>query len=123
MPSWLKTKVWPYLLKILDRWDQDEGFLRSAALAYYAALSLFPLCLVLMAGMGIVAKYSDVFQEPQENLLSLTKDVASPWLAEKLGELLKGVKTQAGVGGPVGIIVLIIAAIGIFTQLDSALDR
>src|SRR3954447_11126540 len=103
--AWLKTKVWPLLQKILGRWDQDEGFLRSAALAYYAALSLFPLCLVLLAGMGMGAKSSDVFQEPQERLLSLTKDVASPWLAEKLGELLKGVKTQAGVGGPLGIVV------------------
>lgn len=123
MLSWLKSKAWPCLLKIVDRWDQDEGFLRSAALAYYAALSLFPLCLVLMAGLGMAAKYSDVFQQPQIALLSTVEDTTSPWLANQLGELLKGVQTRAGVGGPLGLLVLIVTAIGIFTQVDSALDR
>jgi membrane protein len=123
MLGWMKTRVWPVVQTVIDRWDKDEGFLRSAALAYYAALSLLPLCLVLMAGLGMVAEHSDVFQQPQNELLSLIEDTTSPWMAEQLGELLKGVKTQAGVGGPLGIVVLIVTAIGIFTQLDTALDR
>ena len=29
----------------------------SAAIAYYGAFSLFPLCLVLIAGLGVVGQY------------------------------------------------------------------
>lgn len=123
MLQWMRERAWPTLKTIADRWDEDEGFLRSAAMAYYAAFSLFPLCLVLMAGLGLVSRISVAVQVRQQDFLSLIEETVSPWLAQQLGALLADVKTQAGVGGPLGFVALVLGAMGIFVQLDGALDR
>ena len=55
-------RIWNYVSSVMRKtwegWQEDDGFLLSAAMAYYAALSLFPLCLVLMAVLGFVTRFS-----------------------------------------------------------------
>ena len=48
------TRAWNVLKKTWEGWQQHDGFLLSAAMAYYAAFSLFPLCLVLISILGFV---------------------------------------------------------------------
>ena len=48
------TYIWSVVQKTWEGWQADDGFLLSAAMAYYAAFSLFPLCLVLIAILGFV---------------------------------------------------------------------
>ena len=42
------ARIWHYVSSVLQKtwegWQEDDGFLLSAAMAYYAAFSLFPLC-------------------------------------------------------------------------------
>ena len=47
----------------------------------------------------------------------------SAGLAEHVQTALTAVRTNAVIGGPLGLITLLVAAIGIFTQLDVAMDR
>jgi membrane protein len=47
----------------------------------------------------------------------------SPWLANELGSILNGIQAQASVGGIVGLGALILAAIGVFMQLDNVFAR
>jgi membrane protein len=120
---WIRAHAWPTLRQITRRWNEDDGWLLSAAMAYYGAFSLFPLCLVLIAGLGLFTRYSSQGQNAREQLLSVASQNVSPWVAEQLDNILSGVQTNANVGGPVGLIVLVVAALGIFSQLERIFDR
>ncbi|MGA2065316.1 MAG: YihY/virulence factor BrkB family protein [Thermoguttaceae bacterium] len=130
MPAWLKRaaavffgKPWRVLRKTWAGWERDDGFLLSAAMAYYAAFSLFPLCLVLIAALGFVMRLSAQAQDARQRLFQEVERHAGPWLAEQLEALLAGVSAHAGLGGPIGIITLLLAAIGIFLQLNYMFDK
>lgn len=119
----LLTRTWTVLLKTWSHWEEDDGFLLSAAMAYYAAFSLFPLCLVLISVLGFVMKFSAGAADAQQELLEMVGRNADPWLAGQLGALLTGVKAQAGLGGPLGFFALLFAAVVVFLQFDYMFDR
>jgi membrane protein len=119
----LTHRLWPALRTTYENWTKDGGWLLSAAMAYYVAFSLFPLLLVLLSLLGIVARYSPLVQDSQQDLLTAVAQNADPWLADQLRAMLSSVKDKAGVGGPIGLVTLILAAMGIFAQLDSIFDR
>jgi len=120
-------RAWSYVLSVVQKtwegWQEDDGFLLSAAMAYYAAFSLFPLCLVLIAAVGFVLHFSQRADTAQGVLLNQVKQSVSPWLADQLQALLAGVKMNAGLGGPLGVVTLLAAAIVVFLQLDYMFGR
>jgi membrane protein len=123
-------QFWDYVLGVLHRtwkgWQEDDGFLLSAAMAYYAAFSLFPLCLVLISILGFVLHFSRQADSAQGVLLEQIRrqaGPAGPWLADQLQALLVGVKMDAGLGGPLGALTLFAAAIVVFLQLDYMFGR
>ena len=103
--------------------EEHEGWLASAGIAYYMALSFFPLLMVLVAGLGWVIEWTDVGQDAQRQLLAAIEQQASPNLADQVKRMLQVVSDRAPTGGQIGFVVLIISAIAIFAQLDAALDR
>jgi membrane protein len=119
----ITRRLWPATKSALKQWNEDDGFLLSAAMAYYAAFSLFPLILVLLAGVGLLTRVSPHLRIHQQQLIELVAKDVSPWLADQLATLLAGVQSQAGVSGPVGLVTLMVAAIGIFMQLTGTFDR
>ena len=123
MFTWIRKRAWPIAVTTFTKWYEDDGDLLSAAMAYYAALSLFPLCLVLVAALGLVSRFSPQFQTEQQRLMQLVAENIDPWLAERLTQVLAGVRTNATVGGPVGLVTLILAAIVLFHQFESLFDR
>jgi membrane protein len=123
MRRWLKQHAGPVVASTLKGWNEDDGFLLSAAMAYYAAFSLFPLLLVLIAILGFVLRVSQQLQSAREEVLGVVQTNLSPWLADQLRHVLAGVQTNAGLGGPLGLAALIFAAIGIFAQFEQIFDR
>jgi membrane protein len=121
------TRTWHYVWSVLQRtwqgWQEDDGFLLSAAMAYYAAFSLFPLCLVLISILGFALRLSRQADNSQTLLLEQVKQQTSPWLAHQLEALLAGVKSDAALGGPLGAVTLLAAAIVVFLQLDYIFGR
>ncbi len=115
--------AWSVLERTGQGWSDDDGFLLSAAMAYYAAFSLFPLCLVLIAILGFVTRFSAAAQDAQRQLLDAVAQGAGPWLAGQLEELLRGVETKAVLGGPLGLVTLAFGAIGVFMQLETSFAR
>jgi membrane protein len=111
------------LLKTWEGWQKDDGFLLSAAMAYYAAFSLFPLCLVLISILGFVLQISQRADDAQAVLLEQVKQQAGPWLASQLQGLLVQVKLNAGAGGRLGAVTLLAAAVVVFLQFDYMFDR
>ncbi|HUY37082.1 MAG TPA: YihY/virulence factor BrkB family protein [Pirellulales bacterium] len=116
-------RLWRLLAETWRRWNADQASLLSAAMAFYAACSLFPCCLVLIALLGTVLRHVSSAQDARKQLLDTAARNASPWLAEQLNAVLAEVERNATLGGPLGLILLLFASIGMFQQFDSMLDR
>lgn len=117
------SRIWRLFRSTWNGWRDHGGGLLSAVLAYYLAFSLFPLCLMLTAIVGFVGRYSSFVQEQQHALLDRVADNVSPWLAGELDAILAGVQSKAMLGGPLGLLFLLVAAIGIFMQLENIFAR
>ena len=119
---WIRRDLWGAVKTSAGRWGSDRGSLHSAALAYYAAASLFPLCLTLIAALGTVAKLSGEIQDRQREMLRLVRENIGPWLADQLQVILLTVRGEATIGGTVGILTLMVAALAMFVQLQTMFD-
>lgn len=111
------------LLGAYHGFQEHDGSLMAAAMAYYFALSLFPLVLVLVAGLGIALKSTATGQDAQERLLVAIEQQVSPEVSSQIGRALKTVSSNASSRGPIGFAVLLVTAIAIFTQVDHAFNR
>ena len=105
------------------RWSVDGGPLLSAGVAYYIALSLFPVLLVLIAGIGFFFAGTDMGQAAEANLLKAVSEQLSPALSEQVAKVFDEASNKATIGGPVGLITLLIAGLAMFSQFDHAFDR
>lgn len=123
MPDAKKRPWWSLLTSTLSSWNKHNGNVLSAAMAYYASFSVFPLCLILMAGFGYLSRTSSQVRSQQRELLAVVEQNAGSWLAERLATILSQVETQAKIGGPLGLLALTITAIGLFAQLERIFDR
>ena len=123
MRGWIQQRFWPVVRETWSGWSKHDGSLLSAATAYYAAFSLFPLCVVLIAALGVVGRHSAFLQSQQQELVEVSKRNMGPWLAEQVEGILVDVQARAAVIGPLGLLILIVAAIGIFMQLENTFDR
>lgn len=111
-----------WLWRAAMQWQTHNGNLLAAATAYYAMLSILPLLLVLVSLLGFVFQFSDELQDAQTGLLDLVAQRTSLRLAEWLGGILTEVRNRATIGGPLGLVTLLMAAIGIFAQFEKAFD-
>ncbi len=114
---------WTQLRETFDNWRNDDGPTLAAAVAYYAVFSLFPLLLLLLAAMGFALRYSSGAQNARQQLLVLVAQNASPALAGHVQAVLEQISVRATLGGPVALAALLLAAIGVFGQVELAFDR
>ena len=119
----MKLRPVRILQETLRQWFADDGSLLAAAVAYYGALSLFPLLLVLIAIIGFVLNLTRSGADARQQVLSAVGEQGSSRLQEQIGAMLDGVQQDAIVNGPLGILTLLIAAIGIFAQFEKAFDQ
>jgi membrane protein len=123
MRAWLWGVFWPRLREAGRRWSDDDCPTMAAAVAYYAALSLFPLTLLLISVLGFVLRFSSGAQNARQELLDLLSENASPVLAQHVGDVLGQISDNAIFGGPVALVALLLAAIGVFAQVERAFER
>ena len=55
----------PNLPRTWQRFNDDNGSLLAAGVAYYGALSFFPLLLTLISGVGLVLQFTDAGQHAE----------------------------------------------------------
>lgn len=119
-----RMRRWRWLLtSTFQKFSADNGNVLSAAMAYYASFSVFPLCLIALAGFGYVARFSPHVRGQQQELLGVIERNAGGWMAEQIGGILQQVEDKAQLGGPLGLAALIFTAVGVFTQLEWIFDR
>jgi len=119
----LKKDILPLLKETWQEFQKDEAGQLGAALAYYAMFSIFPLLLLLIAGLGFVLRYWDAAIDVQQQILAAVARNLSPQLSTTLADILSGVKSQAGGATVIGVITLLIGASGVFQQLDYSFNK
>jgi membrane protein len=115
--------MWRVICETARRWNENDGNVLAASMAYYAAFSFFPLILVLISGLGFALQFSTGARDAEQELLNLLSQNVAPALAEQVNNILADVRINASVSGLVGLAVLLLGAIAMFNQLDFAFDR
>ncbi len=115
--------IWRLVCETVRRWNENDGNLLAASMAYYAAFSFFPLILVLISGLGFALRFSSGARDSEQELLKLLSQNVAPAIAEQVNNILNDVRINASVTGLIGLAVLMLAAVAMFNQLDFAFDR
>lgn len=122
MKDW-STRQLQCLRGAVYRWLDDEGPLMGAAVAYYVGLSLFPMLLVLIAGVGMFLQYTQTGQDAEQQILSAVSEQLSPALEEHVATALGQIRDKSGVGGRLGLLGILIAALAGFAQFERAFNH
>ncbi len=113
----------PQLLKAFRGWQEDDGEILAAAVAYYAALSFLPLLLVLISGLGLVLEFTQWGVSAREQILTALGEYASPTLRKGVANMLEQGQKKARVGGPIGLAMLVFSAAALFAHFEKAFNR
>ncbi len=79
--QWLRD-LFPNIRDAAIRWSEDDAGSMAASVSYYLALSLFPMVLLLISGLGLFLKFTRVGQDAHEKLFDLVGQQASPAVEE-----------------------------------------
>ncbi len=105
------------------RWQMDDAGSMAAAVAYYLALSIFPMWLLLTSGIGMVLRFTKLGQDAEEQIFLVIAEHTSPTLEAQIRSLLIQLEDQSTVTGPVGLLTAVLAAIGVFHQFERGFDK
>ncbi|MBI2479260.1 MAG: YihY/virulence factor BrkB family protein [Planctomycetia bacterium] len=120
------TYFWGVLINLLEasrRWQRDDAGLLAACVAYYATISLFPLLMVLIAGLGIFLRFTPFGQRSEEFVLTVIAQETTDDVATQVHAAFQQIEQQALLSGPLAIVGLVAAAMAVFAQFDRAFDK
>ena len=107
------------LSEAFNEWVEDKAPQLGAALAYYAAFSIAPLLILLVAMIGFFVKGNTLSQVQTQIAAFAGEDAAAAIVA-----IIRGMKSDGGGGTAtvVSVITLIIGATSMFGQLQDAMN-
>jgi membrane protein len=110
---------WALVSEAFNEFFEDKAPRLGAALAYYAAFSIAPLLILLVALVGFFLT-GDTLSQVQTQIAALAGDNA----AEAIVATIRGVKSSHGgtTATILSVITLIIGATGMFGQLQDAMN-
>jgi membrane protein len=111
----------PKLLKMtFDEWNEDGAPHLAAALAYYTAFSLAPLLVIIIGVFGIFVSETEI---RSQIIRSVSNSVGTP-AAEMVTGMIDSINEpeQGVISTVLGVVTLILGAIGAFGNLQTALD-
>ena len=111
------------LMEAARRWQRDDAGLLAGCVAYYATLSLFPLMLVLIAGLGVFLRFTNIGHDAELYVIAGIEQASSATVASQVALAFDQIQEEALLSGPLGIAGLIVAALAVFSQFDRALDK
>jgi len=118
--------LWGVLINLIEasrRWQRDDAGLLAACVAYYATISLFPLLMVLIAGLGIFLRFTPVGQSSETFVLTVIAQETTDDVATQVSAAFQQIERQALLSGPLAMVGLIAAAMAVFAQFDRAFDK
>ena len=97
MLLWLRHRAWPITREIFTRWNKNDAATLAASTAYYAALSFFPLLLVLISGLGVFLQFYASEHDAQEQLRQVLSANTTPAQALfALNDPARGITVNVG---------------------------
>jgi membrane protein len=105
------------------RWAEDDAGSMAASVAYYLSLSLFPMLLLLTSGIGLYLRFTHTGKNAEQQILSTVETYASEDVRIHIEQVLGHLRDHSLVSGPFGFVAAILAAIGVFAQIDRGFDR
>src|SRR4028118_2143184 len=121
-------KKWLDLFKnTFSEFSDDNCARLGASLSYYTLSSLIPLLLVIASVISIFLTSTDTGQQYQQQMIDyVSGTIQNEQLATQLTEGLTGAQESQSSGGIIGSIIgfvtLLLAASGVFGELDAALN-
>lgn len=111
---------WKILAAAGNDWLRHHDARLGAALAYYSVFSLGPLLLIVVATAGLFFGGDAV----REALTGQFRSLLGPTGSQAVEAMLKGASSPSSglVSGIIGIVLLLVAAIGVVVQLKDALN-
>jgi len=102
-------------------WNDDDAPLLSAALAYYTALSIAPLIIVIVAIVGIIAGQSNI----QSQITEQIEVTIGSGAAEIISDLIDNMSqpNQGIFASIIGFVILLFGALSLFNHLQTAIDK
>src|SRR5918996_4016280 len=111
--------LWNVTLRAAQDWWEDNRLRLSASLAYYTALSLAPLVLLIVGLVGLVLERQQVATQLAAQLESLM----GPSGRELVNSILTTTTPQGGTWATVvGLVTLIIGATAVFGELQTTMN-
>lgn len=112
---------WRLIVDTVTAWSDDYAPSMGAAIAYYTLFSIAPLLVIVSAVAGFLFGQEAVNGELYGQLRGLIGESG----AEGIQALVKSVSApmEGTFALVIGIVIMIIGATGVFSELQSALDR
>jgi membrane protein len=115
-----------YLIELPQRaarnWFVDDASLLAAGVAYFFAVSLFPLLLVLASIVGYIFAQTQFGRDAKQEIVAAVSNQVSPEVGQQVAKLFEIVRDEAPANGPWGLALLFIAVTAMFAQFDNAFD-
>lgn len=113
-------KYWELLRDTVDEFIDDNAIKFSASLAYYTVFSLPPMLIVVISLSGIFYGQEAV----QGKIYAQISDIAGTSTAKQIEEMIKEVRLKGNtrISTLIGMIVLVIGATGIFTEIQDSIN-
>jgi membrane protein len=110
--------IWGLLKNTFTDWDEDKAPRLAAALAYYAVFAIAPILIIAIAIASLF------FESAQEQIIAQISATIGPQAGEVIQTMIRGRESNTSdiAATLVGIVTLIIAASGLFGQLQDALN-
>jgi membrane protein len=111
--------LWHVILRTVQDWWQDNCLRLAASLAYYTALSLAPLVLLIVGVVGLVLERQQVAQQ----LTTQLEGLMGPAGRELITTILTTTSPQEGALATImGLVTLFIGATAVFGELQATLN-
>jgi membrane protein len=98
-------------------YERDRGRYLAAAMVYYAMVSVVPLCLLLLATLGLLLRVSSIAAAMQEQMLLRIEASFGSHLREIISQLLNTLKRGSLVASAISLVGLVLTASVLFHHL------
>src|SRR5919205_3751659 len=113
-------KVFTLIKETAISFSNDNAFKLSASLSYYAIFALGPLLIIIISLTGIFFGQDAV----RGNIFPEIKGIVGTTAAAQIEDIIRNIHKShsSTTGAIIGAIILIIAATGIFTEMQSSIN-
>jgi membrane protein len=108
--------IFDRLKEAWGEYQRNYAFFLAAAMVYYALVSLVPLLLLLLSGLGLMLRYSGFANATEQQVLKAV-DRIGPDLSVALSQMLDGLREASIVATVVSLIGLLVTSSMLFRNL------